>query len=79
MAWAQGCNLLASNPAGTAEFELVTCLSDSICSSLEKHIYGYSRIRVGVPSMRTALLVGGLPIAKQLYRLKSGVQVYTPV
>ena len=29
----------------------------------------------GVPSMRTALLVGGLPIAQQLYRLKSGVQM----
>ena len=59
-----------------AEFELVTCLSDSISSSLEKYIYGYSHVRVGVPSMRTALLVGGLPIAKQLYRLKSGVQVH---
>ena len=32
-------------------------------------------VSVGVPSMKTALLVGGLPIAQQLHRLKSTVQV----
>ena len=30
---------------------------------------------VGIPSMKTALLVGGLPIAQQLHRLNNNVQV----
>ena len=29
----------------------------------------------GVPAMRTALVIGGLPLANQLHRLRSGVQV----
>ena len=29
----------------------------------------------GIPDMRTALLVGGLPLANQLHRLRTGVQV----
>lgn len=33
---------------------------------------------VGLPNLRTALLVGGLPLANQLYRLKQQVQVRTP-
>ena len=30
---------------------------------------------LGIPSMKTALLVGGLPIAQQLHRLKNNIQV----
>ncbi|XP_065882761.1 probable ATP-dependent RNA helicase DDX59 [Dysidea avara] len=29
----------------------------------------------GLPNMRTALVVGGVPIANQIYRLKSGIQI----
>lgn len=29
----------------------------------------------GIPSMKTALLVGGIPIAQQLHRLKTEIQV----
>ena len=57
--------------------EAIACPSDAICAVVvlkETFIRYYAS--VGVPSMRTALLVGGLPIAKQLHRLKSGVQVH---
>ena len=30
---------------------------------------------LGIPSMKTALVVGGLSVSNQIYRLKSGVQV----
>lgn len=33
---------------------------------------------VGLPNLRTALLVGGLPLANQLHRLKQQVQVRSP-
>lgn len=29
----------------------------------------------GLPNMRTALIVGGAPLANQIYRLKSGIQI----
>ena len=32
---------------------------------------------VGLPNLRTALLVGGLPLSNQLHRLKQQVQVRT--
>lgn len=34
---------------------------------------------LGLPNLRTALLVGGLPLANQLHRLKQQVQVRSPV
>ena len=30
---------------------------------------------LGLPNMRTALIVGGAPLANQIYRLKSGIQI----
>ena len=29
----------------------------------------------GLPNMRTALVVGGAPVANQIYRLKSAIQI----
>lgn len=32
-------------------------------------------IHLGLPDMKTALVVGGMPVANQLHRLRSGVEV----
>ena len=40
-----------------------------------KLLYNSLIFHTGVPAMRTALVIGGLPIANQLHRLRSGVQV----
>ena len=38
------------------------------------HMYVFSLL-LGIPMMRTALIVGGVPLPQQLHRLRTGVQV----
>lgn len=43
-----------------------------LCTQIEKQA---KELMQGLPNMKTALLVGGMPIPPQLHRLSSGVQI----
>ena len=43
-----------------------------LCMQIEKQA---KELMKGLPYMKTALLVGGLPLPPQLHRLRSGVQI----
>ncbi|XP_068694300.1 probable ATP-dependent RNA helicase DDX59 [Montipora foliosa] len=56
-----------NNPRG-----LIMAPTRELCMQIEKQA---KELMNGLPNMKTALLVGGLPLPPQLYRLKSGVQI----
>lgn len=56
-----------NNPLG-----LILAPTRELCMQIEKQA---KELMQGLPIMKTALLVGGLPLPPQLHRLRSGVQI----
>lgn len=56
-----------NNPLG-----LIIAPTRELCMQIEKQA---KELMQGLQTMKTALLVGGLPIPPQLYRLQTGVQI----
>ena len=51
---------------------LIMAPTRELCMQIEKQA---KELMKGLPHMKTALLVGGLPLPPQLHRLRSGVQI----
>lgn len=58
---------LSNNPFG-----VIMSPTRELCMQIEKQA---KELMQGLPNMKTALLVGGMPIPPQLHRLSSGVQI----
>lgn len=58
---------LSNNPFG-----VIMSPTRELCTQIEKQA---KELMQGLPNMKTALLVGGMPIPPQLHRLSSGVQI----
>lgn len=58
---------LNSGPLG-----LILAPTRELCSQIEQIA---KKLAMGLPHMKTALLIGGMPVPNQVYRLKQGVQI----
>ncbi|XP_070542585.1 probable ATP-dependent RNA helicase DDX59 [Ptychodera flava] len=65
-------NHMTYNPGTHDPLGLVLSPTRELCMQIEDQA---KELMKGLPRMKTALLVGGLPLPQQLYRLKKGVQL----
>ncbi|XP_077863689.1 putative ATP-dependent RNA helicase DDX59 [Saccoglossus kowalevskii] len=65
-------NHMTSNPACHVPLALILAPTRELCMQIEDQA---KELMQGIPRMKTSLLVGGLPMPTQLYRLSKGVQL----
>ncbi|KAJ8655264.1 hypothetical protein O0I10_009132 [Lichtheimia ornata] len=72
VAHCQSLSIMHEHKRRSGPYALVLAPTRDLCVQIESTL---KRLVAGIQSMRTALLVGGIPVADQLYRLRKGVQI----
>lgn len=72
VAHCQSLSIMHEHKRRAGPYALILAPTRDLCVQIESVL---KRLVVGIQNMRTALLVGGIPVADQVYRLRKGVQI----